>query len=142
MLGPAVHLKRAAADYARLVPTHPMEAQEFRDGLDACKQLASDLAYDGNWPEDVVLPPRDPQVGDPEANGGLTRSEQLVSQDLAQFWTALPGHSHVAAMATAVHACQGALQSRVLRRLYPTYWMSTPGSLQQDAKVERERWKL
>lgn len=140
MLGPAVYLQRAAADYARLVPTHPMEAQEFQDGLDACKKLASDLVYAGGWPEDVVLPPREPKVGDPEANGGLTRSEQLVSQDLASFWTALPQSGHVAAMASAVHLCQGALQSRVLRRLYPNYWMSSPGSLQRDAQVERERW--
>ncbi|MBT9585466.1 hypothetical protein IV102_19140 [bacterium] len=42
---PAAYLRRAAENYTRLVPTHPMEAAEWQDGLDACRQLASDLVF-------------------------------------------------------------------------------------------------
>lgn len=137
---PAAYLTRAAENYTRLVPTHPMEAAEWQDGLDACRQLAADLVFQGKWPEVTPGPPAIPPVKEPESQGGLTRSEQLVSHDLVQFWNSLPQAGHVTAVASAVHACQSTLQSRILRRLYPDYWMSTPNSLQQDAQAERERW--
>ena len=138
----AAYWQRAADDYARLVPTHPMEAEEWHDGLAACRQLATDLVYQGQWPAQASPEGSLPEPGEPEANGGLTRSEQQVSHDLVQFWNSLPQAGHVAAMATAVHSCQSALQSRILRRLHPDYWVSTPGSLQRDAQFEKERWGL
>jgi len=138
---PAAYLQRAAQHYAQLVPTHPMEVEEWADALAACRQLTSDLIYQGQWPAQAIPEAANSKPEEPEANGGLTKSEQLVSQDLVQFWNSLPQAGHAAALATAVHTCQSTLQSRILRRLYPDYWVSTPGSLQRDAQVERERWK-
>ena len=141
-LRPAAYLKQAEADYARLVPTHPMEASEWQDGLAVCRELAADLIYAGKWPEQAALPDILPEVGEPLANGGLTRSEQLVSSDLVQFWNSLPQSGHVAPMATAIHTCQSMLQSRILRRMFPDYWASTPSALNLDATAEQQRWNL
>ncbi|MBN9418096.1 hypothetical protein ABS71_09825 [bacterium SCN 62-11] len=123
-----IYLERAAANYAKMVPTHPMEKQEFSEALEACRELTDQ--FEPTALKDLEAP------GEPAKNGGLTRSEQLVSQDLVNFWNCLPQGGHSAAVATAVHHCQSALQSRILRRDYPNYWMSTPGSLQQDAQNE------
>lgn len=129
-----VYLDRAAANYAKMVPTHPMEKQEFREALEQCRQLTDSF-------EPTQLKPLE-APGEPVENGGLTRSEQLVSQDLINFWNCLPHGGHSAAVATAVHHCQSALQSRILRRDYPNYWMSTPGSLEQDARNEENLYSL
>ncbi len=125
-----IYLDRAAAHYAKLVPTHPMEKQEFSAALQSCRDLTDQFQPTA---EIELSPP-----GAPEKNGGLTRTEQLISQDLVNFWNCLPQAGHSAAVATAVHHCQSALQSRILRRAYPDYWMSTPGSLQQDARNEEK----
>ena len=140
---PAVYLNQAGVDYARLVPTHPMEKSEWDDALGTCRHVVADLIYDGKWPDPLPPPPdTTPEVGEPDVNGGQTRSEQVVSDDFANFWTSLPASAHVAATATAVHTLQSCLQSRILRRLYPNYWASTPGSLALDAQREQERWNL
>lgn len=123
-----IYLDRVAAHYARLVPTHPMEKQEFSEALQSCRDLTDQFQPTAQI---ELRPP-----GEPEKNGGLTGTEQLISQDLVNFWNCLPQGGHSAAVATAVHHCQSALQSRILRRAYPDYWMSTPGSLQQDAQNE------
>lgn len=123
-----IYLERAAANYAKMVPTHPMEKQEFSEALESCRQLTDQ--FEPTALKELEAP------GEPAQNGGLTRSEQLVSQDLVNFWNCLPQGGHSAAVATAVHHCQSALQSRILRRDYPNYWMSTPGSLEQDARNE------
>jgi len=128
-----IYLERAAANYAKLVPTHPMEKAEFQDALQAFQELTDD--FTPTQEKDLTAP------GDPEKSGGLTRSEQLISQDLVNLWNCLPQGGHTAAVATAVHSCQSALQARILRRAYPDYWMSSPGALQKDAQVESERWK-
>jgi len=129
-----IYLERAAANYAKLVPTHPMEKGEFQEAIKTCEKLT-----------DQFIPTAEKELtapGDPEKSGGLTRSEQLVSQDLVNFWNCLPQGGHSAAVATAVHNCQSALQARILRRAYPDYWVSSPGALQKDAQVESERWKV
>ena len=128
-----IYLERAANNYAKLVPTHPMEKAEFEEALKICQELTD--KFTPTEEKDLNLP------GEPEKSGGLTRSEQLVSQDLVNFWNCLPQGGHSAAVATAVHHCQSALQARILRRAYPDFWMSSPGALQKDAQTESERWK-
>ena len=125
-----IYLDRAAANYARMVPTHPMEKQEFSEALQSCRDLTDQFQPTAD--KDLSQP------GPPEKNGGLTRTEQMISQDLLNFWNCLPQGGHTAAVATAVHHCQSALQARILRRAFPDYWMSTPGSLEQDARNEEK----
>lgn len=141
-LAPAAYLQKAATDYKSLVPTHPMEKDEWEDGLAACKTLVTNTIYGGKWPENIPAIEEEVKVGEPQANGGLTRTEQLLSQDLVNFWNSLPQGGHIAQIATVVHTCQSTLESRILRRAYPDYWTNIPGSLAQDASAEKERWNL
>ena len=75
------------------MPTHPMEKEEFMEALKTCQDLTE--KFTPTEERDLTLP------GEPEKSGGLTRSEQLVSQNLVNFWKCLPQGGHSAAVATA-----------------------------------------
>ena len=142
---PAAHLDRAAKDYMSLVPTHPTEQDEFLHGATEIQKVVSEVLYGGRWPESGELPelPHPKTPGAPKENGGLTKSEQLVSDDLIQLYRKTVGSASPQQhkrLATAIHLCQSGLQGRVLRRDYPNYWMSNPGSLELDAQREASRW--
>ena len=141
-------LNRAAGEYLSLVQTHPSEFSEFHHGLGEVQDVVGEILYGGRWPEDSEIPalPRQPHPGQPSENGGLTRSEQLASSDLVELYRStapsVKNPAQHAKLASAIHLLQSGLQGRVLRRDYPNYWLSSPGSLQQDAQREEKRWGL
>ena len=142
---PAAHLDRAADEFFALIPTHPSAAEEFAHGLQEIKNVVGEILYGGRWPEQQELPklPAHKQPGEPKKNGGLTRSEQLVSNDLIEVYRKTASSANPEQhkrLASAIHLCQSGLQGRVLRRDYPDYWMSSPGSLARDAQREQARW--
>ena len=142
---PAAHLERAAQEYLNLVPTHPTEQEEFLHGASEVQKVVAEVLYGGHWPESDELPelPSSKRPGSPKDNGGLTRSEQLVSDDLIQLYRKTVGSAtpqQHKRLATAIHLCQSGLQGRILRRDYPNYWMSAPGSLERDSQRESTRW--
>ncbi len=142
---PAAHLERAAQEYLNLVPTHPTEQEEFLHGASEVQKVVAEVLYGGHWPESDELPelPSSKRPGAPKDNGGLTRSEQLVSDDLIQLYRKTVGSAtpqQHKRLATAIHLCQSGLQGRILRRDYPNYWMSAPGSLERDSQRESTRW--
>jgi hypothetical protein len=143
---PAAHLNRADAEYSKLVPTHPSDSEEFSHGVESIKAIVAEVMYGGRWPEDSELPnlgsPAKP--GEPARNGGQTRSEQLVANDLIDIYREVSPHVKTTEqhkrLASSIHICQSGLQSRVLRRDYPDYYFSLPGSLDKDAQREAGRW--
>lgn len=142
---PAAHLERAGGEYFSLVHTHPTERDEFSHGVRELQGAIADILYGGRWPEPEEMPalPGQARPGTPADNGGLTRSEQLISNDLVSIYRKTRPSANPAQhkrLVTAMHLCQSGLQSRVLRRDYPNYWMSTPGTLAQDAQREMNRW--
>jgi len=143
-LKPKAYLQRASSEFLKLIPTHPQEQDEFMSGATEVREMVSEILYGGEWPDDEVSLPPHQQPGSPATNGGLTRSEQLISNDLIQIYRITSPHvrepEQHKRLASAIHSCQSGLQSRVLRRDYPNYWMSTPGSLERDADREKERW--
>ena len=145
---PASHLQRAASEFFSLVATHPSATEEFQHGLNEVKDIVGDIMYGGQWPEPNGLPklPSHSFPGEPSKNGGLSRSEQLVSEDFVLIYrktvNSVRNPQQHKRLASAIHLCQSVLQGRVLRRDYPNYWMSSPGTLQQDARREQQRWKL
>lgn len=143
---PAAHLHRAANEFLSLVPTHPTERDEFLEGAGEIQKIVAEVLYGGRWPEAQEMPnlSAPPKPGEPAQNGGLSRSEQLVSNDLIELYRktspSVSTPQQHKRLARAIHLCQSGLQSRVLRRDYPNYWMSSPGSLQKDAEREAARW--
>lgn len=143
---PAAHLGRAQQVFEGLVATHPSERDEFQQGVLEIRQIVGEVLYGGRWPEPQELPQLGPskRPGPPAENGGLTRSEQLVSEDLINLYRktapAVTSPQQHKRLASAIHLCQSGLQGRVLRRDYPDYWMSSPGTLAQDAAQEQQRW--
>ncbi|MCA9779296.1 MAG: hypothetical protein KC800_21365 [Candidatus Eremiobacteraeota bacterium] len=144
---PAAFLNRASGEYLALVPTHPSDRDEFVAGVEQIQSVVAEAMYGGRWPEDSELPslPAQGRPGDPARNGGQTMSEQLVANDLIALYREVAPHvQHNPQMhqrlASSIHVCQSGLQSRVLRRDYPDYYFSLPGSLQQDAEREAARW--
>lgn len=147
-LEPAAHLHRAAGEYFALVATHPTEMAEFEHGLTEVQAVVGEIMYGGEWPEAEELPqlPGHSFPGEPKDNGGLSRSEQLVSEDFVQIYrktvNSIKNPDQHKRLASAIHLCQSGLQGRVLRRDYPNYWMSTQGTLEHDAQREKQRWGL
>lgn len=142
----AAHLERATQEFLDLVATHPTEQEEFLHGAQEIQKIVSEILYDGRWPDAEEMPklPAHKKPGSREDNGGLTKSEQLVSDDLVLIYRKTSGSVKTPdqhkRLAFAIHLCQSGLQGRVLRRDYPTYWMSSPGTLEKDAQREAERW--
>ena len=145
---PAAFLNRATGEYLALVPTHPSDRDEFLHGVEQIQSVVAEAMYGGRWPEDSGRPtlPAPGPPGSPAKNGGQTKSEQLVANDFISLYREVAPHVQHdpqlhKRLASSIHICQSSLQSRVLRRDYPDYYFSLPGSLAQDAEREAARWK-
>ena len=141
----AAHLERANQEYMSLIHTHPTEAKEFSHGAQRLKTILADILYGGEWPQSEEIPklPKQATPGKPQDNGGLTRSEQLVSNDLVSLYRKAnkqATQTQHEELVTSMHLCQSSLQSRILRRYHPNYWMSSPGTLMADSQREQVRW--
>lgn len=150
---PTISPRRSAAsrlltsghELARLVSTHPTEYEELSTAYQQLSEFVGQTLFGGTIPGDIPLAPADKPVRPPAEAGGMTGSEQMAMNHLVSFYreasALMPSQQHHKKLVLAMHQVQNQLMGRVLRRDYPDFYLSIPGSLEADQQQEDQRWR-